>query len=542
MVIKSVELSVVNKVFFYKNLVFLVYIYIYILHMNCCTKKILLFLSLLLGFNNIYSSDSEDNSSVSSKSNSVKDDNDQEKDDNGFVGAWNKLRGFFSGVVDNVVKTVKHSAAEVVVNTIKDVMSGGPAREVFLGKIKSLLGEEAAKVFLGSPVNFLNYCVFSRFECDCEADPRCKTDEHTGVHYREFGDLNSDNYVFFFHGMLYKIDNYDLIKLEKAVTGSDLRSYHFVSIEYNSFHVGGDDVEQALGFSDIDDLCRRKVYPFIKKFLEGKNPNKVIFVGHSHGNTYAIRVYAEAKEGNLISNVGNIGYLGCKGYLNFEETLATALSSKTLRKDYDFINLLLPEADVPSVRMLFTLLAGADNYEKIRNNNDNEGKINELIEKKLISDIVNHKLSKPEHYIKPQDFLDMFGALNDYTTKNPGRPLPVLLFYADEDEYVGEAFKKEVKVNMTEEELETKKAEIEKNVKKEKEISVIVKEIEDKFKDKLVEAGVNQEELKEVYNMKTGGIKAFKGLRMSPTKSGSNETEGGGRRCCNSCRCGNRGK
>lgn len=522
MVVKSVELSVVNKIFFYKNLVFWhIYIYIYIT-MNCFMRKILLFLSLLLGFNNIYSSDSEEDGDI-------------------LGGAFDKLCGLVTGI-DHFVTAAKRKVAEAALNVAKDIISGGKGRDLFLDKIKSFLGEEAAKVFSDSPASFLNYCVFSRFECDCKADPRCKTDEHTGVHYREFGDLNSDDYVFFFHGMLYEIDNLELIDLEKAVHGSDLRSYHFVSIEYNSFHVGGDDVEQALGFSDIDDLCHGKVYPFIKKFLEGKTPSKVIFVGHSHGNTYAIRVYAEAKESKLITNVNNIGYLGCKGYLNFEETLATALNSKTLRKDYDFIDWLLPEADVVSVRMLFSLLAGADNYEKLKNNNDNEGKINELIEKGLISDIVNHKLSKPGHLIKPQDFLDMFGALNEYITKNPGRPLPVLLFYADEDEYVGEAFKKKVKVKMTVEELRTERAEIEKNVKKEEEISVTVNEIVNKFKGKLVEAGVNQEELKEVYTMKTGGIKAFKGLSMSPTKSGSNETEGGGRRCCNSCRCGNRGK
>lgn len=43
MVIKSVELSVVNKVFFYKNLVFLVYIYIYITYELLHEEDIIIF-------------------------------------------------------------------------------------------------------------------------------------------------------------------------------------------------------------------------------------------------------------------------------------------------------------------------------------------------------------------------------------------------------------------------------------------------------------------------------------------------------------------
>ena len=525
--------------------------------MNCCMKKMLLFLSLLLGFNNIYSSDSDsgpkdDHESVDDEKAKDPEGGDDQKGDGDFFSAdwfkagWNKICSVANGVKDAVVDTVKDAvksaAPELALNMIKGVVAGGPAKTMVVDKIREAFGKEAAEIFERSPASFINHCVFNKFECGCETDPKCKTDGRTGVHYREFGDLSSNDYVFFFHGMLYAIDCDDLIEIEKAVPGSDLKSYHFVSIEYNSFYVGGADGEVALGFTDIDDLCDNMVYPFIQEFLRGKNPNRVIFIGHSHGNTYAIRVYAKARENKLINDVNKIGYLGCKGYWNFEETLVVALGSKSLREKIDFLGSLLPVTDVAFVRTAFSLLVGADNYEKIKNNNDNEDKINELIEKKLVSDIVNYKLSKPEHYIKPQDFLDMFGALDKYTNSNPGKPLPVLLFYADDDEYVGEAFKKEIKVNITPEEKTEKQAKREEKMEKEKEFSEAVKELEGKFRNKLLETGANKEKLKEVYTMKTGGMKAFKGLSMVSNKSGSGGNERSGRRCCNSCRRGNREK
>ena len=110
------------------------------------------------------------------------------------------------------------------------------------------------------------------------------------------------NIYFFFHGMLYDIHTF--LKIEKKLDECD---YNLVFVEYNSFLK--DNEESTYCFTQIKEMSDL-IYEFICNFLEGKNPEKVILCGHSHGNNYPIELLDK-----FITNrkyVDKLSYIGIK--------------------------------------------------------------------------------------------------------------------------------------------------------------------------------------------------------------------------------------
>ena len=59
-------------------------------------------------------------------------------------------------------------------------------------------------------------------------------------------------------------------------------------------------------------------------------------------------------------------------------------------------------------------------------------------------DIKNFKLTQKHHSMKKKDFNDMLNVYNKYKGSKDPNKIPCLLFYADEDEYVKDAFNQDI--------------------------------------------------------------------------------------------------
>ena len=115
------------------------------------------------------------------------------------------------------------------------------------------------------PVGFLNNFVYSKFECECDAKDEykeviaaglatsCKTDEATGIHYKQYGNLNSKNYVFFFHGMMYDIEYpFSGVNNRGVLEKIKESGFNIVVVEYNLFKKDGQ--EMTYGFGQISEM------------------------------------------------------------------------------------------------------------------------------------------------------------------------------------------------------------------------------------------------------------------------------------------------
>lgn len=410
------------------------------------------------------------------------------------------------------------------------------------------------------PIGYFNSLIYEPYECECDdSDVRkddindniatkCKIDRETGIHYRQVGDLNSNKYIFFFHGMKYDIEAFayyhttvtedDGKEVEVSNTSvGPLKNcgYNIVVVEYNSFNESG--TEKSFGLENIKNMSD-KIYTFINNFLDGKNPEKVILSGHSHGNTYCFELLERfIKDGKYMDK---LIYLGCKGYLRLERVLETAING--LRGDSTYgkivngaILLLNGDTVIDKIRNLVR----PKNYYIIEENNDNEKKIQRFI-KHL--EITNYKLKDCKHEMTYDNFLEMFDTYNKYI-HNDKNKIPCLLFYSDTDEYVGVEFSNKIE-ELTAEEKEKKEKDEEKkkeeNAIKDDEIQKEYKDTFEKHKTELGLEGVKYEDLAKIsdkpqvanesISKKISKIKKMEDKKTT-TRNGCCKGEG-----CNSCK------
>ena len=356
------------------------------------------------------------------------------------------------------------------------------------------------------PIGYLNNIIYKPYKCKCDnweelksnindnIATKCKIDKDTGIHYKQVGSLNSNKYIFFFHGMTYSLERFAYYYTTSTEYGKEVKlsnfdvgplkdcGYNIVVVEYNSFNESG--TEKVFGLENVKKMSD-KLYTFTNNFLTGKNPEKVILSGHSHGNTYCFELLERFIDNDKYMD--KLVYLGCKGYLRLERVLETAING--LRGDEEYsklvngaILLLNGDTIIDKIRNLVR----PKNYYIIEENNDNEKKIQKFI-KHL--EITNHKLKDCKHEMTYDNFEEMFDAYNKYISHDKNK-IPCLLFYSNTDEYVGAEFKNKIE-ELTEEAKENKGKE-EKKKKEENAIkdAVIQKEYKDTFEKHKTELGL----------------------------------------------------
>ena len=400
---------------------------------------------------------------------------------------FNAVTSFFSTSEEDVEAKAKETKIE-----------DKQKEEGFFDKVKKYANMFTE--FKKNPISFLNNQVYSKYECLCEKYPdlykfKCQTDSKTGIHYKQLGNSQSKKYLFFFHGMLYGIHSFS--EIEKK---SDEFDYNLVFVEYNSFKQGNE--ELTYGFTQIKEMSDL-IYEFICNFLEGKNPEKVILCGHSHGNNYPIELLDK-----FITNrkyVDKLSYIGIKGYFKIEKALLHALEALKQTNYKYFLNFLFPkkpggiEATDEEKLDIIRNLVGKENYYNLKDNNNNENKMQKIIDNVEIS---NTKLTGKKHKLTLEDFQEVFEKYNKYEKVDTNK-IPCLLFYSDEDEYVGAEFSQKIE-KLTKEQLkekeQEKQKEIENNDLKDKKIQ---EELDKIFKK-------NNIKKEEVYKKPTGAFKAKK--------------------------------
>ena len=408
----------------------------------------------------------------------------------------------------NIVTSIFSTSEEDVEKKAKETKTKEEQKEEgFLDKLKKYTNMFLE--FKKSPISFLNNQVYCKYECDCEEYPnlyaaKCKTDNKTGIHYKQLGNSKSKKYLFFFHGMLYDIHTF--WEIEKKLAECD---YNLVFVEYNSFKQGNDEV--TYGFTQIKEMSDL-IYTFICNFLEDKNPENVILCGHSHGNNYPIelldRFISEKKY------TDKLYYIGIKGYFRIEKALLHAIEALRGTEYKLFVDMLLPKKKDGSDPLdeekldIIRNLVGAENYYDIINNNDNEKKIQKIIDHLEIS---NTKLTGEKHEIELQDFNEAFDYFKKYA-KQDNNKIPCLLFYSEKDEYVGDEFKTNIG-EFTAEQIKEKE-------RKEKEKIDAAKE-RDKEVQKALDEVFKKQNIKkeEIYKKPTGAFKAEKNeITQKPKK------------------------
>lgn len=400
---------------------------------------------------------------------------------------FNTVKSFFSATEEDLEAKVKETKTE-----------DEQKEEGFFDKLKKYAIMFAE--FQKNPISFLNSQVYYKYECDCEKyhniyKSKCQTDNKTGIHYKQLRNSKSKKYLFFFHGMLYDIHSF--WKIEKQLDECD---YNLVFVEYNSFKK--DNEEITYGFTQIKEMSDL-IYTFICDFLKDKNPEKVILCGHSHGNNYPIELLD-----NFITNnkyVDKLSYIGIKGYFRIEKALLHALEALKKTDYANFLNLLFPKkpdgietTDEEKLDIIRNVV-GKENYYSLKDNNNNEVKMQKIIDKIEIS---NTKLTGEKHEFTLEDLQEVFEKYNNYKKVDTTK-IPCLLFYSDEDEYVGDEFKIKIK-KLTKEQLEkieqAKQEEIKNNDVKDKKIQ---DELDNLFKKKNIKK-------EQVYKKPDGAIRAVK--------------------------------
>ncbi len=239
-----------------------------------------------------------------------------------------------------------------------------------------------------------------------------------------------------------------------------------------------------------------KFYTFINNFLTGKNPEKVILSGYSHGNTYCLELLER-----LINNdkyMDKLVCLGCNGYLRLERVLETAVNG--LRGDSTYSNtvngayaLLNGDTVIDKIRNLVS----PKNYYIIEENNDNEKKIQRSIRR---LEITNHKLKNCKHEMTYDNFEEMFDTYNKYIHSDKNK-IPCLLFYSDIDDYVGDKFSnkiEELTAEAKEKKGKEKKKKKEENAIKDVKIQKEYKNTFEKHKTELWLEGVKYKDLAKI--------------------------------------------
>ena len=341
-------------------------------------------------------------------------------------------------------------------------------------------------------------------------------DDSNGVHYYVAKKANNNKYLFFFHGIMSNMNDFSDfcgdIKDNYLETFKDL-DYNIVLIEYNSIvdkklyestkeRIKNDttikdkdkdlellfaskEYEVLYGLDQVNDMSVL-LSNTIKNFLEGKNIDELVICGHSHGNNYGLEVLKNLVKDKF--NTDKLVYLGCKGYLDIEETIAVAASGyfQTMKgyqyfdnnekniyakvfkllgdknkynkkgkmlnpsdpeyskgKELGFVDkiiFILKELPISVLLKLFHILF-YEYYDIILEQNNNENRLISMLDN---LDIKNFKLSKEGHSIRKEDFDDMIKAYGDYKSTKSGDKIPCLLFYADKDPFVSNAFKKNI--------------------------------------------------------------------------------------------------
>lgn len=380
----------------------------------------------------------------------------EEKKDDGidWKALWNDVK---SGKLLNIVK-------EKVTETVTDMGNAiaETAKNVgnkIIEKVEEFTADMFIKAFKADPLKAINMAIYPIFQCNKNIYPdlhcgECITDEDTGIHYKQLGNIKSKRYIFFFHGMLYNLDSGDMDAANDYFKKNT--EYNFINVEYISLTNEG--VEKTYGLSQINKMSHI-IYQFIKKFIEndGGDPQEIILCGHSHGNTYPTEILNLFVEENLY--VDKLAYLGCKGYLDIEDVLFRAI--QTVKKDEqygEFVTKLFNRDITDKFDLITTLrvMFGKEIYNTIISENDINAKLSKILDK---INVTNHHLRKEEHFLKNEDFEDMLQEYKKITDRSKG--IPCLLFYADKDDYVGKEYSKPVKKLTTEE--QTKSNEIKQN-------------------------------------------------------------------------------
>ena len=291
--------------------------------------------------------------------------------------------------------------------------------------------------------------------------------------------------------------------------------------------------------------CLIILYEFIIGFLKDKNPNMVILSGHSHGNTYCFELLDRFIKDKKYSD--KLVYLGCKGYLSLERVLGTALKGLENSDDKEtagIVKMVLPMLVGETVVEKLRNFIGPDVYYLIEMNNDNEKKIQKFVDK---LEVTNYKLERGgPHGMTPDDFSEMWGVFSKYNRKDNSK-VPCLLFYSEEDDYVGKEFSYEIRKISEEEEKAKKEADEAKKEMNDKRDAIIQKVYKKEFDENRVKNGfgdITYEQYRENARKAVNGgpIVAGKSLIKKP----ENPSEGPGEKkkddtlpkkgCCKSCR------
>ena len=339
--------------------------------------------------------------------------------------------------VKTTVKETVTDMANAAVETAKNVGNK------IIENVEQITADMFINAFKANPLGAINMVIYPKFQCNKNEYPmlhcgECVIDEETGIHYKQLGNKKSKKYIFFFHGMLYNLDSLGMETTNEYFKKNT--EYNFINVEYVSLKNNAG-VEVTYGLSQINAMSKI-IYNFIKNFIKrnGGNPEAIILCGHSHGNTYPTEILNLFVDENLY--VDKLAYLGCKGYLDIEDVLFRAI--QTVKKgDYsEFVMKLFNRDITEKLDLIATLrtMFGKEIYNTIISENDINAKLSKILNK---INVTNHRLTKNEHILKDEDFNDM---LKEYgkITKVEGK-IPCLLFYADEDDYVGEEYSKPVK-------------------------------------------------------------------------------------------------